>query len=498
MGELRMPPPREQLAQARRLWRERRLDEAEQAFRQAIQFDPHLAEAHNELGAVLHAQGKLQEAEAAFSTAIQIQPRLAAAYSNASRLLRPQNRLDQAIDVARAGLRVMPSLAELHYNLGSALLAADRVEESIAEFQQTLAQRSDHLQAWNELGQALKALGRYPDAMQCYDRALQLDPRFPDAHVNKAILLLLLGNLTDGFREYEWRWHWPPFGAELAKFAAPLWDGSHLSGNTILIHAEQGLGDTIQFARYASLLKDRGARRVILSCQPSLVTLIRSTPGVDNVIERGTPAGEHDCHCPLLSLPHRLGTILETIPRDAPYLFAAPDRIAAWKQKLGNTSALRVGLAWSSNPKNPEGGRKCCPLEQFAPLSVLQHNQFHSLQIGPAAQALRKVRLPFEVIDWSAHIRDFADTAALIAHLDVVVSVDTAVCHLAGAMGKRTFTLLPRDADWRWLTDRADSPWYPMMRLIRQPSAGAWDAVMRELAGELLKWMPEQCPIDPS
>ncbi len=238
---------REHLDEARRFKQEQRWGEAEQAYHNALQSDPNLAEAHNELGTVLHAQGKLEQAEAAFADAIRLEPRLAAAYSNASRLFRQQNRLDQAIDVARAGLRVMPSMAELHYNLGSALLAADRVEESIAEFQQVLSQQGDHLHALNELGQAFKASGQYPQAMQCYERALCVDPSFPDVHVNKAILLLLLGNLPEGLREYEWRWRWPPFAVELEKQVAPLWDGSDLTGKTILIHAEQGLGDTIQF-----------------------------------------------------------------------------------------------------------------------------------------------------------------------------------------------------------------------------------------------------------
>jgi tetratricopeptide (TPR) repeat protein len=455
-----------------------RFAEAEEAYRQALAIDPAQADVQNNLGIALQAQGKLVDAENAYRAALQLNSQMVTAYNNLSRLRRQQNRFDEAIEFATTGLRLSPNLVELRYNLGSALLAAGRAEEAVGELELAAQLRPDHLAAMNELGQALKSCGRYMDAMDAYNRVLSLAPDYTDAHVNKGILLLLLGDLPAGFREYEWRWRWPVFASELSKYAAPLWDGSELAGKTILLHAEQGLGDTIQFARFAKILKNRGAGKVILACQPSLVELMKRVPGVDETMARGEQLPPHDVQCPLMRLPFLLGTTLKTVPGEVPYVPSEPSRDA----RPGS-----IGLCWSANANHPEGARKNFPIEKLAPLGALAGATFHSLQVGPAAQELQAVKLPFEVHDETSGIVDFADTAALIADLDVIVSVDTAVCHLAGAMGKPAFTLLSYDADWRWLLKREDSPWYPTMRLIRQRKRGDWDSVIARLVTELQK-----------
>ncbi len=455
-----------------------RFAESEEAYRQALRLDPAQADVQNNLGIALQAQGKLSDAENAYRAALQINSEMVAAYNNLSRLRRQQNRFDEAIDFAKTGLRMSPNLVELHFNLGSALLATGRPEEAAGELELAVRLRPDHLPAINGLGQALKACGRYIDAMDAYNRVLSLAPDYTDAHVNKGILLLLLGDLAAGFREYEWRWRWPAFAAELSKYAMPLWDGSDLSGKTILIHSEQGLGDTLQFVRFAKMLKSRGAQQVILACQETLVELMKRVPGLDDVIARTAPLPPHDVQCPLMRLPHLLKTTLKTVPAEMPYIASEPSR---------GTRPWSIGVCWSSNANHPEGARKNLPLEKLAALGVLTPAHFHSLQMGPAAQELQTANLPFKVQDDTRQISDFSDTAALVSDLDVVVSVDTAVCHLAGAMGKPTFTLLPHDADWRWLVNRGDSPWYPIMRLIRQPKRGDWDSVIAQLLVELQK-----------
>ena len=444
------------LREGLRLHQAGNLAPAEKLFRKAIeaysrssQRNPRQPQVQNNLGIAWQAMGNLDRAESAYFEALRLDPSMALALNNLSRLRRVQGRFAEAIELARKAMAIAPDLAEGRFNLAGAL---------------------------NEMGHAHKTSGRMDEAMRCFNRAIEIDPNSVEAHVNRGIALLLSGEWEQGWEEYEWRWRFPFFAAELAKFDRPMWDGTDLSGRSILLHAEQGLGDAIQFSRYATILAERGAR-VALCVQAPLRSLLQSVPGVERVVARGDALPEHDVHCPLMRVPYLLGTTVQTVPARVPYVIA-PKRNEIDRRE----DVLHVGLVWSSNPAHPEGAHKCCPLSELAPLAAVERACFYSLQLGPAA---REAAAFPGMIDLSPRIIDFSDTAAIIDNLDLVISVDTAVCHLAGAIGKRTFTLLASDADWRWLRGREDSPWYPTMRLFRQATPGDWAGVVARVVSAL-------------
>jgi len=313
-------------------------------------------------------------------------------------------------------------------------------------------------------------------------RAVELDPNLADAHMVLAWVLLLTGNFALGWPQYEWRWKCPGF--KWPNIPQPLWDGSNLNGRTILLHAEQGLGDTIQFVRYASLLAARGAR-VLVTAPKSLVPLIATAPGVSSTADRLVELGSFDVWCPMASLPLRFGTNLATIPSNIPYLRADPQRVSAWNERLqADGEGLKVGLCWGGNRANINDVNRSIALPMLAPLGQVPGIRYYSLQLGDAAAQARLTPSP-KLIDHTSFIHDFADTAALIMHLDVVISVDTSVAHLVGALGRPVWTLLPFAPDWRWLLDRPDSPWYPTMRFFRKRPEESWDRVVREVAEQL-------------
>jgi hypothetical protein len=331
-------------------------------------------------------------------------------------------------------------------------------------------------------------------AAACTARALALRPDDAATHKNHGWTLLKLGDLAAGFRDYEWRWRIPGFPVRMPDFPQPLWDGAALTGRTILLHAEQGLGDTLQFIRYAPLVRRRGAARVLLACPRELVRLLGGMPDLDQVLGPNDPLPAFDCHAPLLSLPRLFGTTLETVPATVPYLAPPPGLAEAWAARLppAEEGRLRVGLVWAGNPRRhqPEwtaiDRRRSLALARLAPLAAIPGIQWLSLQkdrppepsimTGPSGLA------PFDVMD---RVADLADTAALIAGLDLVIGVDTAVVHLAGAMARPVWLLSRFDGCWRWLHDRDDSPWYPTLRLFRQPGPGDWDSVIAAVTAAL-------------
>jgi hypothetical protein len=329
-------------------------------------------------------------------------------------------------------------------------------------------------------------MGRYEEAMPCLERAIGLRPDLAIIHWNRAIALLLEGRLTEGWAEAEWRFAYTP--ALRRDFPQPAWDGrSDLAGRTILLHAEQGLGDAIQFCRYAPMVAARGGGdRVVLECQPELAALLTTAPGVAQVVRRGDPLPPFELHCPLLSLPHRFGTTLATIPAAVPYLTPDPDKVRAWQSRLAaDGPGRKVGLAWAGSPGHANDRQRSCRLSDFAPLANVPGVTFYSLQLGPTGEQATNPPPGLRLLDPTADLRNFADTAALVANLDLVISVDTAVVHLAGALAKPTWVLLPFNPDWRWLRDREDSPWYPTMRLFRQSERGNWKSTIERVASEL-------------
>ncbi len=454
------------------------LDEAAASHRLAVAAAPRFAQAHNNLGVALREQGLLEEARAACAQAIALKPDYWEAHSNLGNVLQDQSRLEAAVSSYGKALRLAPDAADLHSNMGGALTALGRPEDAIASYRRALALRPGFPEARNSLGTALRDAGRPEEALACFRQAVALRPDYPMAHANLAMALLARGDFAAGWQEYEWRWHLHAT-ARPRSFPTPQWRGEPAANRRLLLHSEQGLGDTLQFCRYAPLAATRGFR-VSLHVQHSLVRLLRSLPGVEQVAGTNDPAPEHDLHCPLLSLPLAFGTTPATIPASPAYLRADPAQQVAWQARLAGVDGLRVGLAWAGNPRLTADRRRSIPPEQLAPLAGVPGLRLFSVQkAGPAPPA----SLP--LTDCMAEMTDFADTAALVANLDLVVSVDTAVAHLAAALGRPAWLLDRFDSCWRWPAGQQGSAWYPTLKIHRQPRPGEWGAVVARVAQDL-------------
>jgi len=388
-----------------------------------------------------------------------------------------QGRLDEAISYCQQALALRPGYPEAHANLGRCWERQGRLEEAVASYRQALLRMPNSAELYGNLGNALSEQGKLKEALQAYQQAIARKSQDPQLRLNRALILLLQGEFADGWANYEQRWRIPQLAARLRTVPAPRWHGTPPRGKTILIQAEQGFGDTIQFVRYASTLKEMGAR-VILECPATLKALLTTCPGVDAVIDQREDIPAVDGFVPLLSLPGLLGTNLENIPSHTPYLRANRPLPALLRPEKG----LCVGLVWAPG-RNYTFAKRYCPLEAFEPLFALSGVHFFSLYKGEQAHELE----PYQecIVDLGSNLQDFTDTAAIIAHLDLVITVDTAVAHLAGAMGKPVWVLLPFVPDWRWLLNREDSPWYPTARLFRQSALGDWQTPLLQVAQKL-------------
>lgn len=466
-----------------------RFAQAVDAFRQAIALQPgfteavgNLVNAYNHLGDELERSGQLDQAIAAYREALALRPDYAEAYNNLGNALRRKGQLDDAMSAFRRALSLRPDFPEAHNNLGNALTDLGELDAAVEAYHRAIELRPDYVAAYTNLGVTLREKGALEQSIAAFRKALSFRPDYADAHFGLAWTLLLNGDFEPGWREYEWRWRRDAqHGAR--EFAQPRWDGTPLNGRTILLHHEQGFGDTIQFVRYASWVAARGGR-VMLECPPELIRLLRGAPGVERVVALGTPLPAFDVHCPLLSLPLAFGTTLDSIPASVPYVSAPAELIAKWSQRIAPAGRrLNVGLAWAGRPTYGNDRNRSLPASAFARLGSVEGCAFHSLAKTPA------VAIPgLQISDHSADLDDFADTAALIANLDLVISVDTAVAHLAGALGKPVWLLLPIAPDWRWMLHRDDSPWYPTMRLFRQARWGDWDGVIERVTQFLKSW----------
>ena len=464
------------------------LDEAVASYQQALHLQPDYAEAHNNLGAVLKEQDKLDEAAVSFQQALWINPDYAEAHYNLGNTLKEQGKLDEAVVCYRQALQLQPDYAEAHNNLGVVLKAQERLEEAVASFQQALEANPNYAEAYNNLGIARKAQGKLDEAMGYFQQALQIRPHYAEGHFNFSLTRLLMGDCKQGWPEYEWRWK-----CELSprQFSQPMWDGgSPLAGRTILLHAEQGLGDTIQFIRYAPLVKAPD-NIVIVECHESLIRLLDNCPGIDRLVAQGCPLPHFDLHTPLMSLPRIFQTDWDSIPADIPYLQSPEtDRpeIAAILNAHGGKQ--RIGVVWAGNPSHQNDHNRSCSPSYFRPLAQLPDVALFSIQKGGCSAEMLNASTEIPATDLSRFLEDFADTASAVMALDLVITVDTAAAHLAGALGKPVWVLLPFAPDWRWLLEREDSPWYPTMRLFRQKSLGDWQETFERVAAALLETGP--------
>ncbi len=460
---------------------------------QAIASNGRTVAFHVSRGAVLLAMGRADEAGRALQQALSLDPSSAEANNVLGNAMLALGERNAAVESYRRALAIRPGYAEAHNNLGSGLRALGRLDEAETELRRALELRPDYAAALANLGLVLQEQGRYGDALDMFDRAVAGDPAHATARGNRAMLLLLLGRLREGFAEYEWRWRMPGFATPRREFAQPMWNGDALAGRTLFVHAEQGLGSAIQFVRYARLAAAMGGR-VLLECRQPLHRLfayaLARPGGPITVLAAGEDVPPFDCQAPLMSLPHLLGTTLEAIPGEVPYLAAPPDDVAAWRERLGGLPRPRVGLVWAGNPEHENDRNRSMPPACLAPLVGSTPAMFFSLQV-PARDVLSAVFPSGSVADLGPALGDFAETTAVIANLDLVISVDTAVAHLAGALARPVWLLLPCVPEWRWLLDRNDSPWYPTMRLFRQRKAGDWEELVEHLAEVLRAWCSE-------
>ena len=462
-----------------------RYDEARASLNAALGIDPGLANAHFHLGNALLALGRHAEALDSYRKALALAPQFADAHNNAGAALIALGRNAEAIDSFRLAIAINPAHLDAHSNLGSALNDANRPDEAMAMCRKALAIDARCAEAHANLGVALGSLGRYAEATASLQRALEINPGYPEAHWNLGVVLLTLGDYARGWQEWEWRWRSRslPLKPEPPR---PRWHGSEdLAGKTLLLHAEQGFGDTLQFARFAPLAA-RGGARVVLQAQAALKPLLAGLPGVSAVIADDEPLPACDFQCPLLSLPLALGTTLDNLPAVAPYLAADAEALARWRQRLGEPRGLRVGLVWSGRRDHKINPVRSIAPERLLPLLSVEGMTFVSLQKDVSAGDVELLRAHPEILDLGSSLRDFSDTAALLALLDLVISVDTSVAHLAGALGRPLWLLLAYAADWRWLTGREDCPWYPTARLYRQPQPGDWDRAVERVRQALV------------
>lgn len=464
-----------------------RSEEAVEYIERAIRIDSSIPEYFNNLAQVYRSLRRPGEAERCCRAALRLKPDFTQARSNLAVALHEQSKLGEALEEYRQVLAAAPHDAVAYSNLGALFQAQGKFDAAETQYRMALTKDPKTVEALNNLGFLLGVQGRFDESLDHFEKALELSPSFADAHVNRALLLLQAGNYLEGWKEYEWRWESRVIGGR-SRWARPRWSKADITGRKVLLFSEQGVGDTFQFIRYAPLIARAGAEAVYVECQPEVKRLLEGVSGVTRVFAHGEQLPEFDLQAPLMSLPGIFGTTLETIPAEMPYLKAHEELVRAWRSRLdveADKGKIKVGLVWAGSAGHANDRARSCPLAEFAPLSRSANGVFYSLQKGDAAQQASSPPSGMKLIDPAVALSDFSDTAALIMNLDLVISVDTAAAHLAGALGKPVWVLLPFPSDWRWLRQREDSPWYPSARLFRQKRAGDWAEVFMRVAESL-------------
>jgi tetratricopeptide (TPR) repeat protein len=498
-----------------------RFDEAINAYQKVVSLKPDYAEAYHNMAVAFQSQGHYASAVERCKQAVMLKPDYAQAYNTMAFSLEKQHLYDEAIENYKHALFLEPDFVEAYNHLGVVLNEKGRYAEAIANFTNAIKRDPDYAEVYSNMGIALKEQEEFSEAIACYEMALQLDPNFseayynlgnslrdqgrcveaiesfrkaislkPDyaqAHWNLSLALLLSGNYTEGWKGYKWRRN-----AELKVLTdyhstgKPRWDGSSFKSRRLLVHYEQGLGDNIQFVRYLPMIKARGGTVIFETLKP-LIGLLRGFEGVDELVEyvpnRKLPL-EYDVYTSLLDMPFIFETTVDTIPSQVPYIYADPSKAQCWRGKVSGPG-LKVGIVWAGSPEHGNDRYRSCSLKRFAPLGKIEGVRLYGLQKGPGARQMDEFAEMISVTNISENFNDFTDTAAAIDNLDLVISVDTSVLHLSGAMGQSTWALLPFAPEWRWMLNRPDSPWYPTMKLFRQSNWNDWDSVFRSVTEEL-------------
>jgi tetratricopeptide (TPR) repeat protein len=460
-------------------------DLAQVLIQKAIDNDAQCPQFHYNLGIVLEVLGKKQEAMQCYAQAVRLKPDYFEALNNAGNILQSLRRYSHAVEKYNKALSIKPDYVEAYHNMAVALSMMDNYEEVIRQCDNAIALRQDYDQAYNTKACAMQMLGRHLEAVDVYRKALQINPDYAEAHVNMAMALLLLGKFEQGWIHYRRRMNttniYCPNDIETSR-----WDGSQFKGKRLLVWCEQGIGDAINFIRYLPKVKAKGGS-VTLAVKKSLLRLFCKLDGVDELVQatkETAPTGRFDLHVPLMDLPQLFNTTLKTIDDCGPYLSAHSTAAQSWRIKL-NGPEFKVGIVWAGSPTHKNDRHRSCLLDNFVGLTEIPGVRLYALQKPPASNQLKELPDNTLIPNIADQFEDFADTAAAIENLDLVISVDTAVLHLAAAMGKPVWALLPFVPDFRWMLNRKDTPWYPTMRLFRQSRLGGWDDVFARVTSQL-------------
>jgi tetratricopeptide (TPR) repeat protein len=459
-----------------------RLDQVLEALKWAaagVDEHPEVAELHANLGEISRSAGKLAESVAAFKRAIELKPLNIDFHGALAGAFHELRKYESAAHEYQRVIELRPDDASAYTNLAIELLQLNRVDDAMNTIRKALMLQPRDALCHINLALVLTEQGKYQEAVEAYTRAIEIDPNSAHAHCFRAQLHLLLGDWDQGWKEYEWR-------SEITRNLHPKrWNGQPISGKTILLFGEAGFGDTIQFARYVPMVANLGAR-IIFACEKKLIRLMERLPGISQIIPRDQCPKSFDFFCPTMSLPLAFGTTLENVPASVPYLRVSSPQHSEQQSTQG---PLRVGLVWAGNPGHWNDPKRSISFHELAPLWDIKGLEFHNLQIGSAVNDAQEFIARRQLIDQTSNIQDFHDTAVLIQQLDLVIAVDTSVAHLAGALAKPVWVLLPFSPEWRWLIDRGDSPWYPTMRLFRQTTGGDWPGVICKVSEALTYWV---------
>jgi tetratricopeptide (TPR) repeat protein len=479
------------------LMQAKRPGEAALSFQQALKFDPRLLEAANDGGYLLFDLDRYDEALACFNLADAVRPNHADTAHMRALCLARMRRFDEALVENNRALTLNPNNADTHNNLGTVLQAFGRHDEALVHFDEALTLQPNSILAMNNKAASLSELHRFDESFAAYDRSMAIEPDNAGARWNLALLQMLIGDFESGWIGREWRWKLPALGMVDRKFTQPVWLGNEpIEGKTILLHGDEGLGDSIQFARYAPMVAARGAR-VIIEVADAVHPLLSGMPGVSQCLPRlAAELPEFDLHCPMSSLPLAFDTRLETIPSAVPYLPVPVEaRQLDWESRLGSRDRFRVGLVWSGSRDHQNDHNRSISLPSLSPILDLDA-KFVSLQKDVRDQDKTALLERSDIVDLTENLTDFAETAALVSCLDLVISVDTSVAHLAGALGCPVWILLPYTPDFRWLLDRDDSPWYPTARLFRQTETREWASVLERVRADLRRLIASCRPVE--
>lgn len=470
-----------------------RLAQAIQAYQTAIRIDASLTAAMTNLGLAYQQNGELLKAAETYKKVIRHHRDLAVVFSNLGVVQESQHDMKAAVESYQSALQIDPGYADAHYNLGNIRLNEGDIEQAVTCYRRALETHPGHVKALGNLGFALHRMGLIEEALRCYNRAVDLNPSYAQARFNRAVSCLLVGDWENGWPDYEWRFQCADWQRTYPhKLYGERWDGSSFKEKTVLVHSEQGIGDALMFCRYLPLVKERGGR-VIFEVRRSLFRLFHCLEGVDELLalsEDKPPSRHYDAYVPLCSLPLLFNSLPGDVPDKVPYLKADPQKIVRYKQRLPS-QGLNVGLVWGGNDTYKE---RSLALETLSPLAFVKGINWIGLQKGPASVQAAASRVPrfFNIVNWGGSFEDFSDTAAAVDCLDLVISIDTSVAHLAGAMGKPVWVLLPLVPDWRWMLERTHSPWYPTMRLFRQSKSEGWQYVITRVSMALEQWRNKQ------